>query len=199
MPTIVYKVGGSLLGLPDLPRRLRRVLSTVDDRNPLLMVGGGPTADVVREWDRLHGLGDERAHWLALRSLMLNEALLVELMPQTRLVRSRTEAEAAWKAGRIPILSAYEFLIVEERAGGDDPRLPHNWDVTSDSIAAWIVLRWPADGLVLLKSTTLPEPAGHADDEQPVDLYFRRLAPRLPTIEWINLRAAEPTAERWMP
>ena len=89
MPTIVYKVGGSLLGLPDLPRRLRRVLSTVDDRKPLLMVGGGPTADVVREWDRLHGLGDERAHWLALRSLMLNEALLVELMSQTRLVHSR--------------------------------------------------------------------------------------------------------------
>lgn len=180
----IYKVGGSLLALGDLAQRLRRVLELRPDRRRLLVVGGGATADLVRGWDRLFGLGEERAHWLALRSLMLNEALVADLLPESRIVHSRAEAESAWWAGRIPILCAYSFLRAEERESG--AHLPHRWEVTSDSIAAWVALRWPAEELVLLKSVPLPH---GADDPPPVDRYFGELAPRLKRIGWVDLRS----------
>ena len=68
---VIYKVGGSLLELPDLPRRLQDVVRP--DVCPLFVIGGGRTADLVREWDRLHQLGEERSHGLALKAMQLNE------------------------------------------------------------------------------------------------------------------------------
>ena len=60
----VFKVGGSLFDLPDLGQRLAWLaeaqLSTV-----LLVPGGGPTAEIIRNLDRRHRLGEEAAHWLA--------------------------------------------------------------------------------------------------------------------------------------
>ena len=57
MMTIVYKIGGSLLDLPDLARRVELIVSPQSDGRPLFVVGGGPTANIVREWDRVHQLG----------------------------------------------------------------------------------------------------------------------------------------------
>lgn len=191
MTITVYQLGGSLLSLPSLAFRIRELLAQYSDRRPLLLVGGGPTTDLVRGWDRLHRLGEERSHWLALRSLMLNEALLLELMPETRLITSRNEAKDAWSSAQLPLICAHGFLRAEE-ARTNSP-LPHTWDVTSDSIAAWITLRWPADRLILLKSVSQPVD----DDPQrtgiasPVDPYFQQLAPQLPNIGWVNLRDSE--------
>jgi hypothetical protein len=85
---IVVKVGGSLFDLPDLGSRLQSWLDRLPTRQVLLVPGGGPTADVVRELDRRHGLGDERAHWLALRALMLNAYFLAELLPSAAVVEN---------------------------------------------------------------------------------------------------------------
>ena len=54
-PPIVVKVGGSLYHLPDLGRRLRCWLATLDSLPCLLLPGGGPTADVIRTLDRVPG------------------------------------------------------------------------------------------------------------------------------------------------
>ena len=66
--------------------------------------------------------------------------------------------------------------------------------MTSDSIAAWIALQWPADGLVLLKSVPPPDDfdsfvEGASIETNSVDPYFPRLASNLPSVDWINLRA----------
>ena len=50
-----------------------------------------------------------------------------------------------------------------------DP-LPHSWDVTSDSIAAWVASQVGARGLILIK------PPGH-DPRTAVDRYFDRARP----------------------
>ena len=67
-------------------------------------------------------------------------------------------------------------------------------DVTSDSIAAWIAIHWPAEELILAKSTeytgslmvdgTGPEtsPSGF------VDSWLQTLVPQLPVVSWCNLR-----------
>ena len=215
MPAIVvYKIGGSLLDLPDLPRRLRRVVPP--DVFPLFVVGGGRTANLVREWDRLHHLGEERGHWLALRAMQLNESLLENVLPDASVVETRDAAIAEWGRGWWPIISAFDFLTAEEPLAKTP--LPHYWDATSDSVAAWISSRWPAERLVLLKSVELPQidgrrreaattghgftdtGTGNAASELVaaglVDRCFPALARDLPAVEWINLRDERPVSQR---
>jgi aspartokinase-like uncharacterized kinase len=79
---IVVKVGGSLFDHPALGPGLRAYLETLG-AEVLLVPGGGLVADAVRELDRVHGLGEEAAHWLALRSLGVTGALLERLLGLT--------------------------------------------------------------------------------------------------------------------
>jgi aspartokinase-like uncharacterized kinase len=154
---IVVKVGGSLFDLAGLGPRLAAWLAARDDRHALLVPGGGPTADVVRRLDRTHGLGEERCHWLALRALTLNAHALAELLPAARVVAGLDGAAAAWRAGGVAVLDAHAFLLADEGRPG---ALPHSWDVTSDAVAARVAVVAGARGLVLLKSTDVPEGIG---------------------------------------
>ncbi len=182
---VIYKIGGSLLTLPDLAKRLLTLLSLSPHRHPLLVVGGGKMTDVVRTWDELYQLGDEVAHQLALQSLALNEALLLELIPQTTHVTHLTEANGVWQAGGIPLLKTSHFL--EEAEPTSTIPLPHNWDVTSDSIAAWVAIEWAAEKLVLVKSIDPPEQFW--EQANAVDSHFAKLMPLVANVEWVNLRA----------
>lgn len=178
-PVTVYKVGGSLFDWPDLFPRLADLLRRSGGR-PLLVSGGGAAADVVRDWDRVHGLGDEQAHRLAIKSLCLGEAFLAAGLGELPVVHDREGAAEAWRRGQIPVLCTDRFLAEEEAAS--DSTLPHRWSVTSDSIAAWVAERWPA-GLVLLKSTS---PDGAVDSF--VDPYFQKAAERVLSKGWVDLR-----------
>jgi len=195
MAVTLFKIGGSLLERPGLAERILGVLSLRSGSRPLLLVGGGLAADAVRRWDAIHHLGDEAAHWLAIRAMGLNERLLERLLPDAAVVSNRNEAAETWAGNRLPILSAFEFLQAEER---ETPhRLPRSWDVTSDSLAAWIVGCWPADELVLVKSCDPPEsPAVSADA---VDRRFPQLAAEIPQIGWVNLRSDQPSIQAWRP
>ena len=195
--TTVYKLGGSLLTLPDLGARLRRLLDREGAARPLLVVGGGAAADLVRGWQQQHRFDDEAAHWLAIAAMGLNETLVHELLPNSCIVGDRAAAADAWDRGQWPILCAGQFLRAEERRA-EEP-LPHNWDITSDSIAAWVAIRWPAERLVLLKSTSAPQarrlcPAGQSPPNA-VDPYFERLHHQLHKVGWVNLRANEPVIQ----
>lgn len=149
----VVKIGGSLLDLPDLADRLGRWLAAQPLLPTLLLVGGGRLADVVRDYDRLHHLGDEAAHWLAVKTMSLNAALLAALLPEAQL-QSSLDASAPANSGPL-IFDPEEFLRCEE------PHLPgkplgRDWGVTSDSIAARLASVCGADELVLLKSAMPP-------------------------------------------
>ena len=150
MNLTLIKIGGSLLSLPDLPERLRRLIIGFKDDRVLLLVGGGAAADVVRQWDQTHQLGAERSHWLAIDSLSLTARLLAELLGEVRVVSCREDAEACWDDGRWPVLEPRAFLEFFEAQHG--PELPRSWTVTSDSIAAWLAIHWPVQRLVLAKS-----------------------------------------------
>ena len=194
MSVTVYKVGGSLFGLRDLSGRLVSLLRSRPAERPLLVAGGGQAANLVREWDRTHHLGQEKAHWLALDAMSLNALFLSRLLPGGRVVRSRDEAQRAWSEGQIPVLNAAAFLRAHESSGSE--MLPHSWDVTSDSIAAFAAIHWPAERLVLLKSISQPvSPAGQTDA---VDAYFKTLAPRMAHVDWCNLRTQTPAVETWL-
>ena len=96
------------------------------------------------------------------------------------------------------MLAAADFVDAEERASHDF--LPRSWDVTSDSVAAYVALHWPADALALLKSVPLP---AECDVETAarrgfLDAYFPHLAGRVPQIGWVNLLSDDPSIQRWI-
>jgi aspartokinase-like uncharacterized kinase len=195
-PTVI-KVGGSLYDLPDLGPRLLRFLD--GQRAPLLVPGGGPTAEVVRAFDRDQGLGEEKGHWLALRALSLNAHFLADLLGgRGEVVSCLDECPRMWERGRVPILDAHAFAVADEGRPGC---LPHGWEATSDSVAARVAEVSGARELILLKSVTVPValPWAEAGRRGMVDAVFAEVLARagesIP-VRAVNLRseASEPEA-----
>lgn len=196
---IVFKLGGSLLDLPDLPRTLDGILAQRPNHAPLVVIGGGASADVVREWDRMHHLGDTVSHELALEAMALNESFVQHLIPNTRLVRNEKQFHAAIAEQALPILCAACFLPWAESQG--HVPLLRSWDVTSDSIAAWVARVLHAEELVLLKSADLPAGVtlSAASNQGLVDPYFATAAAEVPCISWCNARKANAVITPWLP
>jgi len=156
----VVKVGGGLLAHPEA---LKRVLAELEQLGHALVVpGGGPFADLVREADRAVKPGDDAAHWMAVLAMdQYAELLLAHLCAGTR-VETLAEARQAIASRRVPVLAPSRWLRHA------DP-LPHSWGVTSDSIAAWVAGQAGASMLVLVKP---PGATGAL-----VDPYFARALP----------------------
>jgi len=124
----VVKVGGSLFS------EAERIVSILKGAGrPLLVVpGGGPFARLVRSMN----LPDEPAHWMAILAMdQFGWFLAAGEIPVTNEVGIPR---------RMEILLPYRVLC--ER----DP-LPHTWNVTSDTIAAWVASELGID-LLILKS-----------------------------------------------
>lgn len=188
----IVKVGGSLLQRPDLGPRLRRWLDTQGETAVVLLAGGGELADWVRRADRCHGLGEEAAHWVAVRTMSVTAELLGRLLPAARRVGDWSQMSDLL-SGRRPgdrwILDPLDFLQAHE------PRLPGlklgaSWAVTSDSVAARLATVSGADELVLLKSADAPatdvptlRAMGYVDDA------FPRLAAETSAVRFVNLAA----------
>ncbi|MFO1008210.1 MAG: hypothetical protein U0929_19785 [Planctomycetaceae bacterium] len=183
-PSATVKLGGSLLDLTDLPSRLDRLRSDWGER-PLLVVGGGPAADLVRAWDQHHQLGETRSHWLALDSLELTSRLLVQLWPVARIAPIR-EIEACWQLGHVPVILAREWFEFAEQASIPAP--PQNWDTTTDTIAAWVAATSRSASLWLLKSVEPPNSLAEAAQLALVDANFTEWMPRDIPLQWVNLR-----------
>lgn len=156
----VVKVGGSLGrgdGLPALCRRL----GELGGRHALLLVpGGGIFADAVREYDRLKGLGADAAHWMAVAAMDQFGLAVAELVPGAAVVTTAEAARDALARHGVSVLLPYRWLTAA------DP-LPHDWEVTSDAIAAWVARTCGARRLVLLKpgeALGLPLPSGRSPD-----------------------------------
>ena len=152
-PPMVVKVGGSLFNWPELKQRLQQYVATLAGKTVVLIPGGGKAADVVRDLDRTHGLGEEPAHWLALHALTVNAHFLSELLSGVRVVEGLNASRSAWRRGGLTVLDPFRF------ARGDESRpdhLPHAWDATSDSLAARVARVAEAERLILLKSASMP-------------------------------------------
>jgi aspartokinase-like uncharacterized kinase len=120
----VVKVGGGV-GEDALPA-LCTTLGELGGRHSLLVVpGGGRFADAVRAADRRFGLADATAHRMAILGMEQFGLLLRDLLPG------------------VPPVVMPASLPLEE--------LPESWQVTSDSIAAWVAARFGAGRLVLVK------------------------------------------------
>jgi aspartokinase-like uncharacterized kinase len=188
---VIVKVGGSLLDWPDLGSRLAAWLSALGRREVVLISGGGTAANFVRDADRVHRLGEEACHWLALRSLTLTAHALAAILPRSVVVDQPAACGAPWRAGRTPVLDPFPFASEDEGRPG---ALPHSWEVTSDSLAARVAEVMEARELVLLKSVTIPPQTDWAEASRRglVDGYFPTIIARGVKARAVNLREWRP-------
>ena len=122
----VVKIGGSLF--PDYAIRLAEQLKNTDS---LIVLGGGEFANLIRKYDAEVGFGEETNHWCAIDCMDIIAKLVNDKVDSTKLAYSVDEAQKISDNGFTPIFVVSDFLKTE------DP-FECSWDVTSDSIAAYI-------------------------------------------------------------
>ena len=183
---VVVKIGGGVLAHAEHLDPALAVIGTAGRKRRLLVVpGGGPFADAVREVAGRIGLSADAAHWMALLAMDQYAHLVAARLAGSVLVTKQREIGAALDAPvrQIPVLAPYRWLREA------DP-LPHDWSVTSDSISAWIAARVDARRLILVKPpgarVQLPHGTGtigfgetalKAAASELVDAYFPRALP----------------------
>jgi aspartokinase-like uncharacterized kinase len=183
---IVVKIGGGVLAHAEhFEAALEAIGSAGRDRRLLVVPGGGPFADTVRDVDRRIGLSADAAHWMALLAMDQYAILINSRLAGSVLVSKRHEIAVALDAParHIPVLAPYRWLREA------DP-LPHDWTVTSDSISAWVAGRVDARRLVLIKppgarlqlphgtgATGFGEAAQNAAASELVDAHFPHALP----------------------
>jgi aspartokinase-like uncharacterized kinase len=125
---LVVKLGGSLYThVPELVPIFR------SSTRPLLIVpGGGPFANALRQ----AGLDEETAHWEAVTAMN---------------IYGRYVASHGLPVTDTLAVPAQTTLFLPGQCLREQDPLPHSWDVTSDTIAAWAAAELHLD-LLLLKS-----------------------------------------------
>jgi aspartokinase-like uncharacterized kinase len=171
----VVKVGGALAGSPGQLARLGEALAGASRRHRLVVVpGGGPFADQVRAFDRANKLSADAAHWMAILGMDQYAFALCDVIPESRLVEDRAGIQAAHADGKLPVLAPARWLRATDE-------LPHTWDVTSDSLAAYLATLLGADRLVMVKPV--------AGGTELLDPWFARTVPA--GIRWSVLAIGE--------
>ena len=140
----VVKIGGSLLGSPELERWLE-IFVKYSDGNIIIVPGGGIFADAVREAQKLTKISDACAHKIAVLAMDQFGLVLANMNPLLATAKTECEIdERTWQHRAIVWLPSHMVLA--------DDTIPQSWDVTSDSIAAWLAKKLNATQLVLVKS-----------------------------------------------
>lgn len=151
----VIKLGGSVTHYESLMQWLKLVVRWGDGK-VILVPGGGVYADAVREFQRMRAvlpeghIDDSQAHALAIYAMDQMARSLVAMMPELTLVRNPFEiAERGWQHRGLVWLPSEMALGA---AFATEHPLPQSWDITSDSLAAWLALQLDACQLLMIKS-----------------------------------------------
>lgn len=97
----------------------------------LIVPGGGEFANAIRDIDKRHKLSNDAAHWMAILSMEQYAYYILD----------KSDVKATDSINDIipgvSVLLPYKLLK-------ETDELEHSWNVTSDSIAAWIAKRTDA-------------------------------------------------------
>ena len=163
-PITVIKIGGGVIGVPTALDRVCALVSQTGRRRRILVVpGGGPFADLVREFDQSIRLSPDTAHWMAILAMDQYAHVLAERITGAVLVEEPGAILGATKPAGVAVLAPSRWMRSADV-------LPHSWEVTSDSIAAFIAGAVDAVRLVLIKPV--------ADPAEPVDPFFAAALPK---------------------
>jgi 5-(aminomethyl)-3-furanmethanol phosphate kinase len=150
----VVKLGGSHAGSAYLDAWLDALASC--GGRAVIAPGGGPFADAVREAQISMGFDDAAAHAMALLAMEQFGLALASKRPGLRIAASNEAIAAALRDGQVPIWEPSAMVLAAKD-------IPASWDVTSDSLAAWLAGRIGATRLLLVKHGAPSEPVSAAE------------------------------------
>jgi 5-(aminomethyl)-3-furanmethanol phosphate kinase len=141
-PLAVVKLGGSHA----LQQHLRPWLTALAacGGRAIVAPGGGPFADEVRRAQKTMAFDDRAGHHMALLAMEQFALAISSIEPQLVPSASLRDLRAALRAGRTPVWMATKLALAA-------PELEQSWDLTSDSLAAWLAGRIGAKRVVLVK------------------------------------------------
>ena len=140
----VLKVGGSLSDDPERLIALCAKLSRLAKDYGLVVVpGGGRFADVVRDSDEHFNLSSEISHRMAILGMDQFGLLIAQITPNSCATPLLDDAKQLSETEAVPVFLPSRLMFKE------DP-LKNSWDVTSDSIAAYVASRLQATKLILV-------------------------------------------------
>jgi 5-(aminomethyl)-3-furanmethanol phosphate kinase len=150
----IVKLGGSHASGPHLKDWLAVIAA---EAGAIAIVpGGGPFADAVRTAQAGIGYDDRAAHAMALMAMAQFGSALESLNPALRLAASRSAILRALKARKVPVWSPERMARTAA--------LPETWELTSDSLAAWLAGALGAGCLVLVKHGRFESATVDADE-----------------------------------
>lgn len=145
---IVIKLGGSLSQSDALGRCLRHLQTNYQGRDVVIVPGGGAFAEQVRLAQRQLGFDDRTAHYMAILAMQQMALLMHALLPGTQLVHTVGDIRRQKAGFGLQVWSPdYREL---DLAG-----IPASWDISSDSLAAWLATTIVAKELVVVKAAAV--------------------------------------------
>lgn len=145
----VIKLGGSLSDAPVLQQWLNR-LSRHSAGRAVIVPGGGAFADQVRAAQELWKFDGTTAHRMAILAMQQMALMFHGLNAGLQIAASAAEIRRTLEQNKVALWSPdYKAL---DRAG-----IAASWDITSDSLAAWLAGELQASGLILIKSVPVPQ------------------------------------------
>ena len=123
----------------------------------VLVPGGGPFADAVHGAQQSMGIDDRAAHNMALLAMEQYGCALASLGAGMTLAASAAALRQALRTARVPIWSPRRMVLAT-------PDIPASWEVTADSLAAWLAGKIAAPRLLLVKRWRPAAARVHARD-----------------------------------
>jgi aspartokinase-like uncharacterized kinase len=156
----VIKIGGSLAEDPERLKALCAKLSEFVKKYAIVVVpGGGRFADVVRDFDQRFTLADAISHRMAILGMDQFGLLLSQIIPNSCATYLLSDVKQLSEIRVVPVFLPSRLMFQE------DP-LENSWNVTSDSIAAYVASRLHAAKVLLVTDVDgvfTKDPKRHAD------------------------------------
>jgi dihydroneopterin aldolase len=165
-PTVV-KLGGSFAFSPGLRDWIATIAACAG--SVVLVPGGGPFADAVRAAQTPMGFDGRAAHRMGLLAMEQYGCAVASMDGRLSLADSLDAIRGDLVDGKVPVWLPARMALAEAA-------IPASWDVTSDSLAAWLAGRLGAERLVLVKHVDAKEKAMRAADLAARDIVDRAFA-----------------------
>jgi len=147
---IIIKLGGSLSRSDALIDCLNAVEKNYQGRAVVIVPGGGAFADQVRLAQQHWQFDDHTAHRMALLA-MQQTALMLKGLKADWVIAQNVEAIHAQ-------LNRHNIVIWSpDSAELDNAGIAASWDISSDSLAAWLARALSANELILVKSAVIDD------------------------------------------
>ena len=128
----IFKIGGKLLedekSLRNIITQLKNLYDSKVFNKIVILSGGGSLANFVRLSDQNLELGPELSHWMAILAMDINGKLISH---SSKIEFTTNLKKIEQLKTIITVFLPYSFLREKDV-------LPHDWQVTSDSIALYL-------------------------------------------------------------